>query len=127
MRVSMLSAILEKYLKVSLSHQDLYFNVAGDFRLSEPGCDLGAAAAIWSSYHNRAIGLFHVFIGELGLTGEIRMCSQMGLRILEAKRLGMKTFILPKLTSGKVLESLVDCKIQLINHIGELPEKVEFF
>lgn len=95
-RVALLAAILEKHLKLGLATHDLFFNVAGGLRLSEPACDLAAAAAIWSSYEDRALPLDWIFLGELGLTGEVRRVSQLDLRLMEAKKLGFKTAIIPQ-------------------------------
>jgi DNA repair protein RadA/Sms len=94
-RVALIGAILERHMRVSLAENDLFFNVAGGLRLSEPACDLAAAAAIWSSAEEKAIPNDWIFIGELGLTGEVRRVSQPDLRIEEAKKLGFKTAVIP--------------------------------
>jgi DNA repair protein RadA/Sms len=95
-RVALLAAILEKHLKLKLAEDDLFFNVAGGLRLSEPACDLAAAAAIWSSAEDRPIPSDWVFIGELGLTGEVRRVSQPEVRLEEARKLGFKTLVIPR-------------------------------
>jgi DNA repair protein RadA/Sms len=123
-RISLLAAILEKHMKLQLAQQDLFFNVAGGLRISEPACDLAAAAAIWSSYEDRPLPLGWAFVGELGLTGEVRRVSQTDLRIEEAKRLGFKAIVLPQSTPPIILERLAkekSLKIVLIGRIDELP------
>lgn len=95
-RISLLAAILERHLGVTLSQQDLFFNVAGGLRISEPGCDLAACAALWSSRENIALPNDCVWIGEVGLTGEVRKVPQMELRLQEAKKLGFKTAVIPE-------------------------------
>jgi DNA repair protein RadA/Sms len=123
-RVSLLAAILEKHMKLSLAEQDLFFNVAGGLRLNDPACDLAAAAAIWSSAEDRALPLEWIFIGELGLTGEVRRVSQTDLRIEEARRLGFKTVVLPQNTPKSVLDAFssdTKLKIRLISKIDEIP------
>ncbi len=95
-RISLLAAIIERHLRLPLAQQDLFFNVAGGLRLSEPACDLAAAAAIWSSATERALPSDCVFIGEVGLTGELRRVAQLEVRIAEAAKLGFKKIILPQ-------------------------------
>jgi DNA repair protein RadA/Sms len=128
-RVSLLAAILEKHLKVSLAEQDLFFNVAGGLRLSEPACDLAAAAAIWSSAEERPLPLQWVLIGELGLTGEVRRVAQTDLRLEEARRLGFKRILLPENTPQTVLKKYTESfsdnshlKLSFISKIEDLPK-----
>lgn len=99
-RVALLAAILERHARVSLAQKDLFFNVAGGLRLSEPACDLAAAAAIWSSVKDVPIPADWVFIGELGLTGEVRRVPLISVRIDEAKKLGFKAVVVPKSVLG---------------------------
>lgn len=94
-RISLLAAILEKHMKLTLAEQDLFFNVAGGLKINEPACDLAAAAAIWSSFEERAFPADWAFVGELGLTGEVRRVAQLEERVLEAKKLGFRTVVVP--------------------------------
>ncbi len=123
-RVSLIAAILEKHMKLPLAEEDLFFNVAGGLRLSEPAADLAAAAAIWSSCEEVPIPMGWVFIGELGLTGEVRRVSQMDLRIEEALKLGFKTLVLPKSTPKPVIDRVKDSatKLYLVSRVDELPK-----
>lgn len=105
-RISLIAAILEKHMKLPLAEQDLFFNVAGGLKLNEPASDLAAAAAIWSSSQDKKLPLGSVFIGELGLTGEVRRVSQSDSRVEEAARQGFKTIVLPKSTPKALLERL---------------------
>ena len=94
-------------------------------KLAEPACDLAAAAAIWSSSEEIALPTDWAFIGELGLTGEVRKVSQADLRIQEIKRLGFKTVVLPQSTPKAILEKAgADKKLKmiLIARIEELPK-----
>jgi DNA repair protein RadA/Sms len=95
-RVSLIAAILERHMKLRLAQNDLFFNVAGGLRLSEPACDLAAAAAIWSSSEEVAFPATWVFVGELGLTGEVRRVGQLETRLREAAKLGFDTAVVPK-------------------------------
>src|SRR5690606_15355771 len=83
-RIALLAAILERHMGVGLADQDLFFNVAGGLKLSEPAADLAAAAAIWSSARAKPLPPDWVFIGEVGLTGEVRRVSNPQTRIEEA-------------------------------------------
>jgi DNA repair protein RadA/Sms len=112
-RLSLLAAILERHLGITFSQQDLFFNVAGGLRISEPGCDLAACAALWSSRQNIALPNDWVWIGEVGLTGEVRKVPQMGLRLQEAKKLGFKTAVIPE-SSLKTLQSNDRNSVQIL-------------
>ncbi len=115
-RLSLIAAILEKHMQLELATRDLFFNVAGGLRISEPAVDLAAAAAIVSSHLNKPTPTETIWIGEIGLTGEVRTVSQIETRLQEAKKLGFKRAIVPKLT-----KKLVDgIEIQMIRHVSEL-------
>ncbi len=103
-RISLIAAILEKHMGLSLEKADLFFNVAGGLRLVEPAADLAAAAAIWSSATERPLPSDWVFVGEVGLTGEIRKVSFPEIRLEEAEKLGFKTFVLPASSVARLEE-----------------------
>lgn len=116
-RVSLLAAILEKHLRLPLAERDLFFNVTGGFRLVEPACDLAAAAAILSSTTQNPFPLGWVFIGEVGLTGEIRRVSQLENRVQEAQRLGFHTVVLPQAGCPSSVQKM---QLRPLSHIQEL-------
>jgi len=95
-RASILIAVIEKKLGITMYNQDVFLNVAGGVRLSEPGIDLGVITAIVSSKLDQPVPSDTVICGEVGLTGEVRSISQTSLRINEAERLGFTKCILPK-------------------------------
>lgn len=95
-RLALLLAVLEKRAGFSFSQQDVYLNVAGGFRLNDPAGDLGVCCALVSSLVDVPIDVASVFIGEVGLGGEIRTVSQMERRIKEAEKLGYQHLIIPK-------------------------------
>lgn len=95
-RVSILIAVIEKKLGITMYNQDVFLNVAGGVRLREPGIDLGVITAIVSSKLDQPVPSDTVICGEVGLTGEVRNISQTSLRINEAERLGFTKCILPK-------------------------------
>ncbi len=118
-KISLLAAILERHLKLKLAERDLFFNVAGGLRLAEPACDLAAAAAIWSSYEELDLPRDWVFMGEVGLTGEIRNISQAEVRVAEAKKLGFKSAIIPWNAKSRC-EKIKGIELITIQTIGDL-------
>lgn len=103
-RVNLLLAVLEKRLNLRLSNSDVYVNIAGGIRISEPAVDLGVVLAVISSYKDRAIDEKVLAFGEVGLSGEVRAVSQAGQRIQEAKKLGFTTIILPQVCREQIGE-----------------------
>ena len=94
-RTSLLIAIMEKRLGLNLQGEDVFINIAGGLKISEPAVDLGVAAAIAGSFRNRSVDPHTVMIGEVGLTGEVRSVMQLEARLTEAERLGFKKCIVP--------------------------------
>ena len=83
-----------------LQNQDAYLKAAGGVKLNEPAIDLAVAVAIASSYKEKGTEAAECFIGEIGLTGEIRRVSSVEQRIKEAAKLGFKKIYLPKNNMG---------------------------
>lgn len=92
-RVSLLMAVLEKRVGLMLQNQDAYIKVAGGVKLDEPAIDLAIAVSIASSFRDQPTNPEDIFIGEVGLTGEIRRVSRIEQRIQEAAKLGFKRVI----------------------------------
>lgn len=123
-KLALLTAVLEKHVGATLLNQDLFFNVAGGLRLSEPACDLASMAAILSAIMDRPIPSNMVFLGEVGLTGEVRKVPQIESRVDEAKKLGFKTAVVPH----SQMERATKTKgIQLvpIHHVSELKKTLQ--
>ncbi len=95
-RVLLLIAVLEKRARMNLSNYDVYINVAGGLKVDETAADLGICAAIAASRADTAIPSDMIFMGEVGLGGELRAVSQLEKRLTEAANLGFKTAIAPK-------------------------------
>ncbi len=95
-RVSLLLAVMEKHCGLLVQNQDAFFKTTGGVRLEEPAIDLAIALSIASSYWNRPIRVDDCFVGEIGLTGEIRRVSQIQERIKEADKLGFRRIFIPK-------------------------------
>lgn len=94
-RLSMILAVLEKRLAFSMQFDDAYVNVVGGVRVNEPAADLGLAVAIASSYRDKPLEPKDVFLGEVGLTGEVRAVHHSEMRVQEATKLGFKRAIVP--------------------------------
>ncbi len=94
-RVSLLAAVLEKIVGLSLGDQDIFVNVAGGLKVSEPASDLGIVAAMVSSFRNKPLAPRLVMIGEVGLTGEVRAVNGIEQRLAEAAKLGFTQAIIP--------------------------------
>ena len=95
-RVSLLVAILEKRVGLGMGGQDLYVNVAGGVRLTEPALDLGVALALASSFLDRPVPADTLLFGEVGLTGEVRAVSAPELRLKEGRKLGFRRALLAR-------------------------------
>jgi DNA repair protein RadA/Sms len=94
-RLLLLAAVLTKRMGLRLSDQDLFVNVVGGLKVSEPAADLAIAAAVTSSFRNVPLWADMAIIGEIGLSGELRSVSQMDRRLSEASRLGFKRCLVP--------------------------------
>lgn len=92
-RIQVLAAILQKHSKLPLGSHDIFVSAAGGFKIKEPAVDLGLAVAVASSLQNKPLPDKTVFIGEVGLLGEVRSVNYLERRIKEAKRLGFTTII----------------------------------
>ena len=95
-RLAMLVAVTEKHLHHQLYDKDIFVNVTGGLRITEPAADLGITSAMISSLLNKPVKAGTAIFGEIGLTGEIRPVPRADLRIMEAERLGFKTCIVPE-------------------------------
>ncbi len=108
-RLYMICAVLEKKIGLKLYQQDIFVNVAGGIRVGEHAADLAMAVAIVSSLRNLSAPRCMAFIGEIGLSGEIRHVAQVGKRIAECAKMGIDTVFVPK----NSLEKGMDYKIKV--------------
>lgn len=100
-RVNLLVAMLEKRTKLNLADKDIYINIVGGLKVTEPAADLAVAMAIASASRGMQLKQDAVVFGELGLSGEVRRVPFAEKRIAEAKKLGFTGAIAPKGSSGK--------------------------
>ncbi len=104
-RLNLLVAILEKRLGLNLGGQDIFLNVAGGIKIDEPAADLGIVVSIASSFFNKVVPGEWIFLGEVGLTGEVRAVMQIEQRLIEAEKLGFKRCLLPQTNLKRLKKS----------------------
>ena len=104
-RTSMLLAVAEQQFRLSLNTKDVFINVIGGLRITDPACDLALIVAVVSSARGIPIKPDTMILGEVGLTGELRPVSSLNLRIEEAGRLGIKNIVLPSSCKNAVKNS----------------------
>ena len=117
-RINLLIALLQKRLGIDMSNEDAYVNIAGGIRLNEPAVDLGIVMALVSSYRNKVIDEHTIAFGEVGLSGEVRGVTMPEQRVLEAKKIGYTTCIMPQ-ASMKSLRNIEGIRLIGVRHIGE--------
>lgn len=102
-RVSILLAVLEKRLGLRFGSQDVFVNTAGGMQIQEPSTDLAVIAALMSSLKNKPVPRNTAYIGEVGLTGEVRGISYIEKRMSEAARLGCAAIVVPAINAKKTI------------------------
>jgi len=105
-RLIVLLAVLEKRAGLHLASQDVYTSIAGGVSLDEPAIDLGLAAAVASSLRDRPVDAEAVAIGEIGLSGEVRVVPQLARRAAEAARLGFKRVVVPRTSEPPAIDAI---------------------
>jgi DNA repair protein RadA/Sms len=121
-RLSMLLAVLDARCGVSLAQHDVYLNVAGGLKITEPAADVAVAAALLSSFSNVALPSDHVYFGEISLSGAVRAAGHMTTRLKEATKLGFKQAAIP--ASGDVDAGSVKIHLTRLTHLKELAESI---
>ncbi len=121
-RMNMLLAVLEKRVGFKLAQKDVFLNVAGGLKVSDPACDLAIIAAILSSNFDMPLSNRTAFAGEVGLSGEIRPVSQVEKRITEASRLGFKKIFISSFS--KVPAGLDNITIIKVANVPELVKEI---
>ena len=122
-RLSMLLAVLETRCGLKLAMNDVYLNVAGGLRVTEPAADLAFAAALISAAADVPTDPEMVFFGEIGLSGELRQVAQAELRLKEAAKLGFARAASPKRVAGGAAKIAVPRNLALVE-IGHLTDLV---
>jgi len=119
-RLSMLLAVLETRAGVAFSGHDVYLNVAGGLKITEPAADLAAAAALLSSLSGVAIPRHRVHFGEVSLSGAVNATPLMGPRLKEAQKLGFRQAVMP--ARGELDGAAAKLKLGRISHLRELAD-----
>jgi DNA repair protein RadA/Sms len=122
-RLSMLLAVLDARCGLKLAMNDVYLNVAGGLRITEPAADLAVAAALISAASDVPTDPSMVFFGEIGLSGELRQVAQAELRLKEAAKLGFSQAASPKRVAGGAARLSVPNTLKLVE-IGHLTDLI---
>ncbi len=126
-RVALLLAVMEKRLGMGLGEYDVFVNVAGGIRASEPACDLAIALAVASSFREQSVPADMVVIGEVGLAGEIRRPPRLPMRAQEAVRLGFGQIVSSGQLAGETAEGFDESVTKRLQYhrVSRLSEALE--
>ncbi|TMJ67442.1 MAG: DNA repair protein RadA [Alphaproteobacteria bacterium] len=119
-RLSMLLAVIDARCGISFAQHDVYLNVAGGLKITEPAADLAAAAALLSSISNVALPPERVYFGEISLSGAVRPAGHMLARLKEAQKLGFKQVLLP--AAGELDKGGLKLALTRVAHVMGLAE-----
>ena len=122
-RVALLAAVMEKILGMHLMGYDIFMNVAGGVKVTEPAMDMAIVAAVASSFLDKAVLDGTVVLGEIGLTGEVRAIGQADTRIAESRKMGFSRCLLPK-SNLKRLPDIDGIEIEGVKTVSEVVEKL---
>jgi DNA repair protein RadA/Sms len=124
-RLSMLLAVLETRCGLRLNASDVFLNVAGGLRVSEPAADLTVAAALASAATDKPTSPGMVYFGEVGLSGEVRQVAQAEARLKEAAKLGFDTACLPRRVArgSRPLAAPDGLRLEEIGHVSDLVQR----
>lgn len=117
-RLLLVSAVLTKRFGLKLHEHDIFVNVIGGLKIDEPASDLAMALAMASSYYEKALPQDMAFIGEIGLSGELRAVSQIAARLAEAAKMGFKRIMVPKMRRP-LTDVPADVKLVQVRNVGE--------
>jgi DNA repair protein RadA/Sms len=116
-RLNLLIAVLERRTKLKLSDKDVYINVVGGMKLSDPAADLAVCMAVASAAAQHKLEQGTVVFGEVGLGGEVRSVVGADKRVAEAKKLGFKQALAPVATKNNFIVGVSDMRSALIDHL----------
>lgn len=122
-RLNMLLAVLEKRARFKLGQKDVFLNIAGGLKVTDPALDLAVAAAVMSSNFDVSIPRHTAFAGEVGLSGEIRTVTRIDQRVAEAAKLGFETIYIPK-GNLKGIHDKFNINIVEVNKVTDAFEKI---
>ena len=119
-RLSMLLAVLEKRLGMVMGTKDVFVNLVGGLRISDPTADLAVIAALGSSAKDSIIPQNTVLVGEVGLAGEVRSVAKLDKRVAETEALGFKRIIVPKSSLKRFKRSSTKIKVLGVSSVREV-------
>lgn len=119
-RLNMLLAVLEKRVGFRLAAKDVFLNIAGGIRVSDPALDLAVVMAVLSSNIDAALPRDTVFAGEVGLSGEIRAVSRIEQRISEAEKLGFKQIFIPSGNQKALTKKAARIEVKFASRISDI-------
>ena len=125
-RLQILTTVLSKQTKINLAYQDVIVSVAGGLKINETALDLAVCAAIASSYYNQPLPDKTLFLGEVGLAGEIRPIGKLEMRLKEAIKIGIDQVFLPaqaKITSSKMKIKTSNNLLNFFDQLWQKPAK----
>ena len=119
-RLAMLLAVLEKRLGMVMGTKDVFVNLVGGLRISDPTADLAVIAALGSSAKDSIIPQNTVLVGEVGLAGEVRSVAKLDKRVAETEALGFKRIIVPKSSLKRFKRSSTKIKVLGVSSVREV-------
>jgi len=124
-RLSMVLAVLEARCGITFAGLDVYLNVAGGLRITEPAADLAVACALVSAREDTTLPETCVIFGEISLSGAVRPVSQTENRLKEAQKLGFSSAILPERAKRRAdMDQEVGLELQHMQHLAGVIEAV---
>lgn len=121
-RLNMLLAVLEKRARFKLGQKDVFLNMAGGLKIVDPAIDLAVVASIMSSNFDIAVSRKTAFIGEVGLSGEIRTVTRIEQRVAEVEKLGFDAVVIPK---GNLKGIKDKFKLKIVE-VGKIEEMLRY-
>ncbi len=119
-RMNMLLAVLEKRCGIRLSNQDIFLNIAGGLKITDPAVDLAICVSIFSSFEEMVVPKTTCFAGEVGLSGEIRAVNRIENRIVEAERLGFEQIYISSTSEKSLGKKDFDIKISTYSKLVDV-------
>jgi DNA repair protein RadA/Sms len=119
-RLQLLLAVLEKRGGFHFGMKDVFLNIAGGLKIEDPSMDLSIVCALLSSYEDVALPSNICFVGEVGLSGEIRAVNRIEQRIAEAAKMGMDAIIIPKANAKGLNESQFNITVKTAQKVSDI-------
>ena len=123
-RLAMVMAVLDARCGLALGGNDVYLNVAGGLRISEPAADLAVAAALVSSLTGTPVPANTVVFGEVGLSGEVRQVGQADMRLKEAAKLGFAKALIPRRKSSGKSAGATPLEVAEVDRLSDLVDRL---